>query len=67
MKIPRIPSPDGISGKAWAGSDQGKGSTPRNVSNAFRDNYEQAFGSKPRGAGHTRIIYRDGKRIVIEN
>lgn len=67
MKIPRIPNPDGVSGKAWNESGSGKGSRPRNVSDTFRERYEEAFPDSPRGAGHTRIVYKDGKRLVYVN
>lgn len=58
MKIPRIPTPDGISGKAWSETGtNGKGSRARNISDKFRANFPKGLGNK-KTPGHTRIVYK---------
>ncbi len=66
MKIPKIPAPDGISGKQWEGqSGKGSGRRPDAGHPLFKDKRAEL----PRNCapGHTRIVYKDGVRQVWVN
>ncbi len=65
MKIPRIPAPDGLSGKQWERGDNGKGSERRQPDPRFKG--KEADLPRTPTPGHTRIIYKKGERIVFIN
>jgi hypothetical protein len=65
MKIPRVSTGE-FSGKDWSSSD-GKGSKPRNLSTAFKTNFDTIrWGPKDPvpASGFTRITYRAGKKVT---
>ncbi len=64
MKIPRIPAPDGISGRQWETGGNGKGSARRPTGVIGEKTADLPRTSTP---GHTRITYKDGIRTEIVN
>lgn len=65
MKIPRIPTPDGISGKQW--NTEGKGSNRRPESHDPKFAHLAAELPRASTPGHTRIVYHKGIRTVWVN
>lgn len=59
--IPRIPSPGRFSGKDWCTADSGKGDKPRNISDQFKDNYDDIKWrrkKKKSKTGFSRTVYK---------
>lgn len=64
MKIPRIPAPDGISGKQWESGDSGKGSGRRPEDKRYAQPAKLKRNPVP---GHLRIVYKGGEKITYIN
>lgn len=64
MKIPRVPTPDGISGRQWESGTNGKGSARRPGGAVSDKTADLPRNSTP---GHTKVVYKDGVRTEYVN
>jgi hypothetical protein len=61
MKIPDQ-KPFGKTKDSWSRAGERSKTTGR-----FLENYEEAFSSRSRNPGHTKFVYKNGKRYELPN